>query len=271
MAGPGSLWIKGAIVVDTRTGGLTPDTDVIVEKGVIQQVRPSGSGDQVSGMPTLEAQGKFLTPGFLDMHVHSMQQKNPSENLALMLAHGITGIRQMAGSEELLQKRRDGLLDLGPESPELLAMPGAILTAGNAATPEAAVAEVKRQKQQGADFIKTIFCLAQSFLRVARRGKTAGSSLWWTCVARRRYRQGIETRDELHRAPRPDGAVIDSLLQRGAYHSNHSCAQATCPRQPVGGGDEGKEGADADRQSKPLSPADGLEGNGEDQAAGLLL
>ena len=169
-----SLFIKGITVVDTKTGKLSPNTDVTVEQGVIQQVRPSTPDAQAHGMFTVEASGKFLVPGFFDMHVHSLQQKNPKENLALMLAHGITGIRQMAGSEELLQKRKDGLLDLGPESPELLAMPGAILTAGNAATPEAAAAEVTKQKQQGVDFIKTIFVSPKAFFAALEEAKRQG-------------------------------------------------------------------------------------------------
>ncbi len=40
--------------------------------------------------------------------------------------------------------------------PELLAMPGSILLRGNAATVPMAIAEVDRQKAEGADFIKTI-------------------------------------------------------------------------------------------------------------------
>ena len=174
VGGSNSLLLRGVTVVDTRTGELRPDMDVTVEHGVIRQIAPTGAGAQATAVAAQDARGKFLVPGFFDMHVHSLQQQNPEENLALMLAHGITGIRQMAGSEELLQKRRDGLLALGPESPELLAMPGAILTAGNAATPEAAVAEVKRQKQQGADFIKTIFVSPKAFFASLDEAKRQG-------------------------------------------------------------------------------------------------
>ena len=170
----GSLLLKSVTLVDTKTGKTSPDANVTVKDGIIHQISLSGAGAEVNGIPTLDARGKFLIPGFFDMHVHSLQQENPSENLALMLAHGITGIRQMAGSEELLQRRKDGLLDFGPDSPELLAMPGAILTGGNAATPEAAVTEVRKQKQQGADFIKTIFVSPKSFFASLEEAKRQG-------------------------------------------------------------------------------------------------
>ena len=41
--------------------------------------------------------------------------------LAMMLTYGITGVRQMAGSPEMLEKRRNGELDFGPCMPEVLA------------------------------------------------------------------------------------------------------------------------------------------------------
>ena len=89
------------------------------------------------------------------MHAHPLNGKTPDTRaLALMLAHGVTGFRQMAGSPQLLQDRRNGSLALGRYAPELLALPGSLLTPLNAGTPAAAVAEVGRQAAAGADFVK---------------------------------------------------------------------------------------------------------------------
>jgi len=169
----GTLTLNGVTVVCARTGKLTPNTDVAVENGVIRSIG-SGAGQQNPQARSIDARGKFLVPGFFDMHVHSMQQPNPADNLMIMLAHGITGVRQMAGSPELLEKRKKGELDFGPETPELLAMPGAILAGGNAATPEAAVEEVKKQKAQGADFIKTIAVSPKAFFASLEESKRQG-------------------------------------------------------------------------------------------------
>ena len=60
-------------------------------------------------LPTLhvvEAHGKYLVPGFADMHAHPLSQKNPVGSLELMLAHGITGFRQMSGSVQMLNRLR---------------------------------------------------------------------------------------------------------------------------------------------------------------------
>ena len=76
--------------------------------------------------------------------------------MSLMLANGITGFRQMSGSPELLERRRNGE-DLTPgAAPDLLQLSGEILNDGNVRTPEAGRAQVDAQKAQGADFIKSL-------------------------------------------------------------------------------------------------------------------
>ncbi len=166
------LVLNGVTVVDTRTGELTPGTAVHVVQGKIQQILPAGS--PLSG-EVIEADGKFLIPGLLDMHTHVLQQEHAIEtSSALMLAHGITGIRQMAGTTEMLRTRKAGRLKLGEHAPELLTLCGEILTPVNAGTPEAGVAEVKRQKAEGADFIKTIFVSPKTFFATLEEANRQG-------------------------------------------------------------------------------------------------
>src|SRR6202020_1611029 len=74
----------------------------------------------------------------------------------LMLANGVTGFRQMAGSPELLANRAAGKSLLPTDSPALLGIPGTILAGAAFVDPAASVAEIARQKAQGADFIKVI-------------------------------------------------------------------------------------------------------------------
>ena len=90
-----------------------------------------------------------------------------------MLANGITGYRQMSGSPELLQARRDGKLDF-PLGPELLALPGTILTDSLTPTPEAAAAEVRKQKSQGADFIKEVGVSSANFYGALNEARALG-------------------------------------------------------------------------------------------------
>ncbi|MGA3011322.1 MAG: amidohydrolase family protein [Terracidiphilus sp.] len=150
------LVLSGVTVVDTHTGGLTPDQAVVIVDGRITWIGRK-DGIATGGFTQLvKAKGKFLVPGFQDMHAHVIDYPDRDDDLAVMLAYGITGWRQMGAFDSLLQQRKDGKLQLPSDSPELLGMPGDVLLRFNIDTPEKAVAEVDRQKALGADFIKTI-------------------------------------------------------------------------------------------------------------------
>ncbi len=169
-----SVCLRNVTVVDTRTGKLTPSAEVTLEAGTIKTVRQVSAGERPAATRIVDGGGRYLVPGFLDMHVHSMEQKDPRENSAVLLAHGVTGIRQMAGTPLLLEKRRRGELNFGNSAPELLAMPGSLLTGANAATPEQAAGEVRRQKTQGADFIKTISVTPAAYFASLAEAKKLG-------------------------------------------------------------------------------------------------
>jgi hypothetical protein len=140
-----SLVLNGVTVVDTQSGKLTRNQSVAIDNGKITQIARAGTIKAGTDTKIVDVRGKYLMPGYLDMHVHSFNAPDPTASLELMLANGITGVRQMSGSPELLAARRDGKLILPKDGPELLAMPGTVLTGANAGTPEAAVAEVDRQ------------------------------------------------------------------------------------------------------------------------------
>ena len=77
------------------------------------------------------------------MHVHALGPDDPSHFLALTLAEGVTGFRQMSGSPQLLQQRRDATLPVGPDEPALLVMPGDVLTPFDSGAIDNAIAEIQ--------------------------------------------------------------------------------------------------------------------------------
>ena len=147
------LKLVGAAVVNTRTGEVAPKCNILCVDGVIQKVSVTPS-ESDSGFVEVDASGTFVVPGFNDMHAHALQDRHPELSLEAMLAFGIMGTRQLAGSPKLLAVRQQ--FDLMTDAPRVLEIAGEILTRQNAATPEMAVAEVRRQAEQGADFIKVI-------------------------------------------------------------------------------------------------------------------
>ena len=168
------LTLNGIAIVDTRDGSLARNMTIVMEAGKITIVRPAGAvAGNVSGR-WVDARGKFAVPGYFDLHAHPLNSSDPEGALTLMLANGITGFRQMSGTPATLEARRAGKLMPPIPAPELLEMAGEILTRANAATPESAVAEIRRQHEAGADFIKVIDVGPDVFFAVAAETKRLG-------------------------------------------------------------------------------------------------
>lgn len=168
------LRIDNATIVDPRDGSMTANMSVLVAMGRIVDVVETAAMRRDPAVQEIDGTGKFIVPGFNDMHSHVLELKDPSGALALMLAEGVTGFRQMSGSPELLQKRRHNVLPIGKEAPALLETPGTILTPFNAGTSEAVTAEIQQQKAQGADFIKVGLVNPEVFFTAIEEAKRVG-------------------------------------------------------------------------------------------------
>lgn len=168
------LVLRNVTIVDTHDGHLSPGMTVYINAGKIASIGQDQTAPRRGATPVVDAQGKFLVPGFVDGHVHVLGSPEAANDEALMLANGITGIRQMAGTAELLQKRREGRLFESIFAPKLLAMPGRVLVITNAFSPKDAIAEVDRQKAQGADFIKVALVPPQTFYAVGAEARKVG-------------------------------------------------------------------------------------------------
>ncbi|WP_216897399.1 amidohydrolase family protein [Nocardia alni] len=151
MNSPAAYRITDVTVVDTRDGVRTAHQDVRIADGRISEIGPAGRTPEAGDV---DGSGMFLVPGYVDMHSHVLGLPDPADALGLMLSFGITGYRQMAGSRDLLRRRRTGAFDDSPDTPRLFGLPGDVLTPLNAGTPAAATREVAEQAAAGADFIK---------------------------------------------------------------------------------------------------------------------
>jgi imidazolonepropionase-like amidohydrolase len=169
-----TLLLDGGSVVDPRDGSIAANVSVRIRDGRIVEVSPSGARREDSATQRVDAEGKFIVPGYNDMHSHALNLADPSASLALMLAEGVTGFRQMSGSPALLRKRRDNALPIGPAAPALLETPGSILTPINAGSRQAAAAEIRRQQAQGADFVKMVLADPDVFMAAVREAVAVG-------------------------------------------------------------------------------------------------
>ncbi len=172
-----NLVIENARIVNPRDGSVVSDMSVLIKAGRIVDVLPTPAGDLDHSAQRIDAAGRFIVPGYNDMHSHAFECADPSRPLALMLAEGVTGFRQMSGSPQLLERRRNQTLLPSREAPALLETSGSVLTPMNAGTIEAAIAEIRSQKAQGADFIKVIFLKPDVFFAAVAEAKRLGISI----------------------------------------------------------------------------------------------
>jgi imidazolonepropionase-like amidohydrolase len=89
---------------------------VLVRGDRIEYVGPTASLPPAPNAQVVDGSGRFLIPGLIDMHTHVSKTRGSS--LSLLVAHGITTVRDLGGDhEELLAWRREiaGGARVGPQ------------------------------------------------------------------------------------------------------------------------------------------------------------
>jgi imidazolonepropionase-like amidohydrolase len=182
------------VTIVNPQGPAQKDMTVVVSGGAITWVGSSRDPKRPAQKDELrlDARGKFLIPGLWDMHTHVAGiNADPAWSkdalLPLLVANGITGIRDMGGDLRALQQWRREIATgalLGPRivaaGPMLMPAPPpgkaksadpSILEVGSAAEARAAVDALQKQS---ADFIKVIQLSREAYFAVARESKKDG-------------------------------------------------------------------------------------------------
>ena len=169
-AGNGSLQVAAdyaithANVIDVETGRVLSEQTVLIEGNRIVAVGPAGVLALPMDVEAIDARGKYVIPGLWDMHAHVLFE-GMDGYLKLLVANGVTGIREMGNSPIPLEEIRrirgeigDGDL-VGPrfiasgvlvDGPESKWTDGVVL----ADSPERGRAIVDSLAGAGADFVK---------------------------------------------------------------------------------------------------------------------
>jgi imidazolonepropionase-like amidohydrolase len=114
-AGTTQLVIKGATLLDVRTGQQIRESVILVEKGRIKAVGDASNIAIPSDVRVIDAREKWVIPGLFDMHVHGSARMDVP--LALYVANGITAVRDMGGnitSLRLTRQKIESGEQLGP-------------------------------------------------------------------------------------------------------------------------------------------------------------
>jgi len=93
-------------VVDVESGTVQADRTVVLEADRIRAIT-TGAPAGARATRTIDARGAYMIPGLWDMHVHLGMGGRSA--LALLVANGVTGVRDMGGKFDLVRSWRDSV------------------------------------------------------------------------------------------------------------------------------------------------------------------
>ncbi|MSQ28963.1 MAG: hypothetical protein EXR68_00515 [Dehalococcoidia bacterium] len=100
MAATGKVLISGGTVFDSLTGTMSRQ-DILIDGDHIEVVAPSIDAPDAR---RVDATGKWVTPGFIDMHVHAGAVG--METLPIFVGHGVTTVRDLGGDQARLKQMK---------------------------------------------------------------------------------------------------------------------------------------------------------------------
>ncbi|MFH6602351.1 amidohydrolase family protein [Maribacter algicola] len=173
-----TLLIKNVWVVDVKKGNLlAAKKDIWINGDRIVQIRDHKEQTK-SNNEIIDGSGKYIIPGLWDMHAHpddpEMWRMDPDEYsrdqlMPLFVRYGVTGIRDMAGSMEVIEKWRTKIRSKELVGPEIVAC-GPLIDGPNpmwdGSVGISDLSKVKPMvdslKNSGADFLKIYSLLPDS-------------------------------------------------------------------------------------------------------------
>ena len=173
MTMPEPLIIHGVTLIDGTGGPPIEHARIVIEAGRISSVDQDSSAAgaaSIEGGQAIDGRGLWATPGLIDTHIHLQLVGRPA--LPLLLALGITTIRDLGGPLDFLAETRRQLED-GAVGPRLLftgpmidgeppTWPALVHPAPDA---EAAAQAAREHLNAGADAIKLYTTLPPESLR----------------------------------------------------------------------------------------------------------
>ena len=99
------LFISNVSVINPETGKEVPHRTVIVSGERIVEVKDNKEVKPPTGAKIVDGTGKYLIPGLWDMHVHAMFAPTLDSWMAVFVANGVLGMRDMGSPMKLADVR----------------------------------------------------------------------------------------------------------------------------------------------------------------------
>lgn len=175
--------IEGVRVVDVTAGTTGPPTSVVIRDGVIEAI---GSRARAPELVRVDGRGRFLVPGYWDMHAHSFQH-SPQVDFPLWVANGVTNMRDMmdcpAPQDSLIacaddKRRWNAEVEAGRLAAPRIVEVASYYLEDPALTPDDAAARVQAYQARGIDAIKVYNRLPRAaYFRAATEARSRGMRL----------------------------------------------------------------------------------------------
>ncbi|HZP25810.1 MAG TPA: amidohydrolase family protein, partial [Dehalococcoidia bacterium] len=175
---PAALVIEGGTLIDGSGSAPVPNSTVVVQGNRIQAVGQRGQVERPPGAQVIDASGKHVMPGLIDMHVH-YRDWMPQ----LLASHGVTSAVDLSNDPDWIFAQREGIASHKIDGPRLFVTGqgmGAHPAMGNVfrtlSSPEDATAQTADLLGQGADLVKVYTHITSEQLdavseEAARHGK----------------------------------------------------------------------------------------------------
>ena len=183
------LIIRGATLINGNGSPPFGPVDIVIEKNIIKKIVNVGyPGLKIkanrrpklnNGGVEIDAEGKFILPGFIDMHGHiSSQNSGKAEYVyKLWMAHGITTIRDPScgqGLDWVLDQKKKSSVS-GITAPRILAYTSFGQGLENGInSPSEAIEWVRKNAERGADGIKFFGSRPDIFKAALQENKKLG-------------------------------------------------------------------------------------------------
>ncbi len=174
------LVLQHATVIDGTGAGPGDDVTIVIQGGRIESIESGNGGRSLVADRVIDLRGRWVVPGFIDMHAHLSSQFPEAriEILRTLLAFGITTIRTPAASSEAGVEMRDRVASGEVVGPRIFAA-GPLMNvnpferrvrsglAVHVDTDADVREEVKRQAASGVDYIKVYRSLSSELVTAA--------------------------------------------------------------------------------------------------------
>lgn len=151
---PATTLFRAATILTPGEAASAEARDVLVRDGRIVDIAAAGTIDAAAGVHEIDARGRWLMPGLVEMHAHVPAAESPQLQavLDLFLANGVTTLRGVIGERGQLALR--DAIARGERIAPRLYTAGPSLNGNSVDDAILAVAMVEAQKRAGYDLLK---------------------------------------------------------------------------------------------------------------------